>query len=168
MLEEWLGLGVAAPRPEMLAAASRCVAKTRYTAMGAAVTMDQQNERQTYPHDSRNPRQEAENVVASDCSATSENMNHGDDSGGGETTQGANRFAPVGSSEPKGGAKQVTSFKEITQAVFSSWIGRRQQVMKESRGHSQKQDESHRDNSPATPLVSKESFPTFRTHRPAK
>src|SRR5712691_6947847 len=102
--------------------------------IGMVVIMDQQRERHTYPHNSRNPKRRAKGVVASDCSATSESKDHGDS---GDKTQGANRFAAVGSPEPEGGAEQMASFKEITRTVFSSWTERRQQVMKESRERSQ-------------------------------
>ena len=65
--------------------------------------MDQQERRDTYPRDSRNPQRRAKNIVASDCSATSESMNPGDSGDSGERTQGANRFADVGSPDPHGG-----------------------------------------------------------------
>ena len=124
--------------------------------------MDRETERRTYPRYSRNPRRRAKNVVASDYSATSESVDTGDS---GETTQDANRSDGIGSPELEGGAEQMASAKEITRAVFSSWLEWRQQALKESRVRCQNKSDPL-ETSPATPLISKGNSPAV--HRPRR
>ena len=124
----------------------------------------EKTERRTYPRYSRNSRRGAEDVVALDYSTTRENVDTGDS---GETTQDANRFADVGSAQPPGETAVMPTAKEITRAVFSSWVERRLQILKEWREQSQNTVDD-RETSPATPLTSKERRQAHQTRRRAK
>jgi hypothetical protein len=122
---------------------------------GAFVIMD----RHTKPDG--DPTQGKPHIVGSGNSTASENVNIGDS---GERTQDANRFAAVNSAQPEGGTEHMPSAKEITRAVFSSWVERRLRILKEWREQSQNTADD-RETSPATPLTSKERHQERRINR---
>ena len=158
-----IGLGVPAPRPEMMAAVQPCSWNTLQET-GAVVMMKQQAERRTYPHNSPNSKRGAANVVAPDNSATSESMNIGDSA---ETTQDANRFSEVRSGTPEVEAVAMPNAKDITRSVFSSWVERRLQILKEWRVQSQNTDGAQ-GTSPAIPPTSTEHRQANQMRRQAK